>query len=215
MKSLKNNQRGFTLIELSMVLIIIGLIIIGVLGGKQVIQNAQVTNTINAIQAYQSQFQSYVQTYGAIPGEDANDALVHFPSAGLPSFPSTTSATLVSAFDSTTTANDTRRLWSDLRAAGLVKSQQPVDAQPANPFGGIFGFQNTAFTGTTDGGLTTTVLCLNHVPAAAAIAIDSRLDDGTSSAGSVRAMAEPVTGLATGAAATSYGNALYTLCISM
>ena len=53
-------------------LVIIGLIIGGVLTGQQIIQNARVTNALNAIQAYEAQFQTYAQNYGALPGDDPN-----------------------------------------------------------------------------------------------------------------------------------------------
>ncbi len=69
---------GFTLVELSIVLVIIGLIIGGVLTGQQIIQNARITNALNAIQAYQSQFQTYAQNYGALPGDDSS-AVLRFP----------------------------------------------------------------------------------------------------------------------------------------
>ncbi|MGL1218102.1 prepilin-type N-terminal cleavage/methylation domain-containing protein, partial [Vibrio parahaemolyticus] len=62
-------RRAFTLVELSIVLVIIGLIIGGVLTGQQIIQNARITNALNGIQAYQAQFQTYVQNYGVLPGD--------------------------------------------------------------------------------------------------------------------------------------------------
>ena len=62
---------GFTLVELSIVLVIIGLIIGGVLTGPQIIQNARIANAINGLQAYQAQFQTYAQNYGAVAGDDA------------------------------------------------------------------------------------------------------------------------------------------------
>lgn len=172
---------GFTLVELSIVLVIIGLIIGGVLTGRQIMENAAITNTVNAIQAYEAQFQTYVQNYNAIPGDDAT-AMTRFPSAGLTAN-GNGNGTLEGAFDSATAADESRLLWADLRAAGLVKGAATTNL-PANAFNGIFGFQHGAFNGT----FTSNVICLNNVPADAAQAIDARLDDGVSNSGTIQAM---------------------------
>lgn len=215
---MKNRSRkGFTLVELSIVLVIIGLIIGGVLTGQQIIQNARVTNALNTIQAYQAQFQTYVQNYGALPGDDSG-AATRF-SGVVPSSPiGNGDGTLQGTFDSTSTNDESRLVWMDMRAAGLVKNQvggnNSTAVQPPNPFNGIYGFQNGAFSGV----FTTTVLCLNSVPTAAAQAIDSRLDDGISNQGSIQSMAATgAIGEATGGTvATNYGTAsTYTMCIRM
>ncbi len=182
----KNTRNaGFTLVELSIVLVIIGLIIGGVLSGKQLMLNAQITNAVNAVQAYEAQFQTYVQNYGAMPGDDA-DAIKRFSNANIPAVTATSNGTLEGAFDSTTDAAETRLLWADLRAAGLVKGAGSNQNQPTNPFGGVYGFQHGAFSGTT-ALFTTNVLCLSNVPGDAAMSIDSRLDDGVRNTGSVMA----------------------------
>lgn len=215
MKKFHKNRQAFTLVELSIVLVIIGLIIGGVLTGQQIIQNARVTNAINTIQAYEAQFQTYVQNYGALPGDDAN-ASARFPGSSIPNN-GNGSGTLDGPFDSISPNDETRFMWSHLRAAGLVKNQLSGTTnavQPPNPFNGIYGFQSGAF-GTV---FTTTVLCMNNVPAAAAEAIDSRLDDGSSNAGSIQAMVSTgaVGEAVNGAVAANYGSAqTYTLCIRM
>ncbi len=205
-------RSGFTLVELSIVLVIIGLIIGGVLTGRQIMQNAEVTNAINAIQAYEAQFQTYTQNYGAIPGNDAT-AQARFPTAGIPADGSG-SGTLTGTFDSVTANAETLLLWADLRAAGLVKGAGSNTAQPVNPFGGIYGFQHGAFNGVFTGN----VLCLNGVPGDAAMAIDSRLDDGVSNTGAIQAMVSTGTvGEATSGAVTATyvsGNT-YTMCVQM
>ncbi|HUY69186.1 MAG TPA: prepilin-type N-terminal cleavage/methylation domain-containing protein [Alphaproteobacteria bacterium] len=202
---------GFTLVELSIVLVIIGLIIGGVLTGQQIIQNARITRALNDVQAYEAQFQTYQQNFGALPGDDAS-AVTRFlnvaPANG------NGDGTLQGTFDSATATDESRLVWADLRAASLVKNQVPITAQPPNPFDGIYGFQNGAFGGV----FTTTVLCLNDVPAAAAQAIDTRLDDGNSNAGAIQAMAATgAVGEATsGTVAANYGAAeTYTMCIRM
>lgn len=210
----KRHQRGFTLVELSIVLVIIGLIIGSVLTGQQIIQNARVTSALNTIQAYEAQFQTYVQNYGALPGDDPS-AKSRFPGTVIDNNGDGSGALDGGGFDSTSAIDETRFVWAHLRAAGLVKNQlsgTSTAVQPPNPFNGIYGFQTGAF----GNAFTTTVLCLNNVPAAAAEAIDSRLDDGSSNAGSVQSMA--ATGTAgeavNGTRATNYGTAeTYTMCI--
>jgi type II secretory pathway pseudopilin PulG len=210
------NKHGFTLAELSIVLVTIGLIIGGVLTGQQIIQNARVTNALNAIQAYEAQFQTYVQNYGALPGDDPA-APTRFSTATPPGNRNG-DGVLQGFFDTTNSAEETRLLWADLRAAGLVKNQIGAGIttaiQPPNPFNGIYGFQNGAF----NGAFNTIVLCLNNVPASAAQAIDSRLDDGVPNAGSVQAMVSngTVGESVTGTAATTYGGGqTYVVCIRM
>ena len=212
MQMMRNKQRGFTLVELSIVLVIIGLIIGGVLTGQQIIQNARITNALNAIQAYESQFQTYAQNYGALPGDDSS-ALSRFPNApGIVN--GNGNGTVDGAFDVSCAGAPTTEsclVWADLRAAGLVKNQVPVFVQPANSFNGIYGFENGSLTsGTNAFPASATLLCMNNIPAAAAEAIDARLDDGASSTGSVRALDT------TGAIVTSYGALqTYTLCMQM
>jgi prepilin-type N-terminal cleavage/methylation domain-containing protein len=175
------SQAGFTLVELSIVLVIIGLIIGGVLTGRQIMLNAQITNAVNSVQAYQAQFQTYVQNYGAMPGDDAI-AQSRFSSANVPNL-GNGDGTLNGKYDSATDTDETRLVWADLRAAGLVKGAGSNTAQPTNPFGGLYGFQRGAFTGSDV--LTTNVLCLSGVPGEAAMSVDSRLDDGIRNTGSV------------------------------
>lgn len=212
MLKVSNARRGFTLVELSIVLVIIGLIIGGVLTGQQIIQNARIANAVNAIQAYQGQFQTYAQNYGALPGDDTT-ATTRFPNAGLSGNGNGDGQVgNSSSFNTTSTevpAVESRLAWADMRAAGLIKNQAVNEGQPANPFGGIFGFQH----GGLAGAFTSTVLCMNSVPGAAAQAIDARLDDGSSNAGAVQATSA---GGGNDAAAANYsGDLTYTVCTRM
>lgn len=60
---------GFTLIELSIVLVIIGLIIGGILVGQDLIRNAEVRATIDEIEKYKTAIQTFRLKYNALPGD--------------------------------------------------------------------------------------------------------------------------------------------------
>jgi prepilin-type N-terminal cleavage/methylation domain-containing protein len=215
MHTLNNKRKGFTLVELSIVLVIIGLIIGGVLTGKQIIDNARINNALQNVQAYEAQFQTYVQNYGALPGDDSG-APTRFPNAVPTSPVGNGDGTLQGTFDSASASDESRLLWADMRAAGLVKNQvsgsSSTAVQPPNPFNGIYGFQNGAFSGA----FTTTVLCMNNVASGAIQAIDTRLDDGKPNSGNIQSIVSTGTvgEAVSGTVATSYGGGqTYTVCI--
>jgi len=67
-----NKQSGFTLVELAIVMIIIGLLIGGILKGQELIANAQTTATIAQIKAFDGAMSSFRDKYSAVPGDMAN-----------------------------------------------------------------------------------------------------------------------------------------------
>jgi prepilin-type N-terminal cleavage/methylation domain-containing protein len=62
-------QAGFTLVELAIVMIIIGLLIAGVLKGQQLITNAQIAATVAQVKAFDAATTSFRDMYAATPGD--------------------------------------------------------------------------------------------------------------------------------------------------
>ena len=62
-------QAGFTLVELAVVMIIIGLLIGGVLKGQELIANAQITGTASAIKGIDAATTTFRDTFATMPGD--------------------------------------------------------------------------------------------------------------------------------------------------
>lgn len=70
-------ESGFTLVELSIVLVIIGLIIGGILKGQELIGNAEIKNVMARAQSIQTAVVGFSDKYGGLPGDLVNaDELV-------------------------------------------------------------------------------------------------------------------------------------------
>lgn len=71
-QTLRNTEAGFTLVELAIVLMIIGLLIGGILRGQELMENARVTSTIQQTKAYDGAVTTFRDQYSAMPGDIAN-----------------------------------------------------------------------------------------------------------------------------------------------
>src|SRR5258707_11949568 len=69
-----STEAGFTLVEIAIVLVIIGLLLGGVLKGQEMITQAKIKNIINDFNGVTVAVTSYQDLYRAIPGDDQNAA---------------------------------------------------------------------------------------------------------------------------------------------
>jgi prepilin-type N-terminal cleavage/methylation domain-containing protein len=69
---MKNTKKAFSLVELSIVLIIIGLLVAAVTTGSTLIKQAKLRTIINDIENYKTAYNTFWLTYEAIPGDMPN-----------------------------------------------------------------------------------------------------------------------------------------------
>lgn len=65
-------NRGFTLIELSVVIVIIGLIVAGIVAGQSLVKQAKFRAVISDIEKYKSAINAFKLAYDALPGDMIN-----------------------------------------------------------------------------------------------------------------------------------------------
>jgi prepilin-type N-terminal cleavage/methylation domain-containing protein len=77
----RSHTHGFTLVELSIVLVIIGLIVGGVVGGQSLVRSAQIQSIIKDFNKYKTAVNAFELQYDALPG-DFSEAEDYWGSAG-------------------------------------------------------------------------------------------------------------------------------------
>jgi prepilin-type N-terminal cleavage/methylation domain-containing protein len=65
----RDSQSAFTLVELAIVLVIVGLITVGVVGGQSIMESAEKRGFVTEIQGYQTAVRAFDLEFDAIPGD--------------------------------------------------------------------------------------------------------------------------------------------------
>ncbi|MGA8006875.1 MAG: prepilin-type N-terminal cleavage/methylation domain-containing protein [Burkholderiales bacterium] len=222
---MKAVQKGFTLVEIAIVLVIIGLLLGGILKGQEMITQAKIKNVVADFSGISAAYYGYQDRYRAIPGDDPNAATrwATAPAAIAGNGNGVVAGTYnapcpVTAISSTP---ESCLWWDDLRRAGFVAGSGAK--QPFNAVTGLLGVQTGDGAGAvTLGGFGSLIVCSANLPDKIATAVDTQMDDGTPDKGTVRAIlntAGPNPDIDnTVAAATAYaetGTNVYTLCRSL
>ncbi len=66
------STKGFTLLELSIVIVIIGLIVAGISAGQSLVKQAQIRNVATDVTMYRGAINAFKLQYDALPGDMAN-----------------------------------------------------------------------------------------------------------------------------------------------
>ena len=201
--NLPRHQSGFTLIEIAIVLVIIGLLLGGILKGQELITQGRIRNVANDFQSMTAAINLYQDRYRALPGDDPG-AATRWTAAGSLTTSGDGDGTIgdgtaaTPAYNSAAAGDESRLFWQHLRLAGLVGGATTTGAigtaNPPNAASGVTGVQNGAF------GINGTVICSNNLPAKIAQAVDTQFDDGIATTGTVRGAAGTAAGTAVPAA---------------
>ncbi len=115
-------QRGFSLVELAIVLVIIGLITGGILTGQDLIRASEMNSVISDYNKYTTAANTFKLKYNAFPG-DISNATSYWGTAsgGCPNGAGTGTQTCNGDFDGfMENHNETYRAWQHLALAGLI-----------------------------------------------------------------------------------------------
>jgi prepilin-type N-terminal cleavage/methylation domain-containing protein len=229
---MKTAQKGFTLVEIAIVLVIIGLLLGGILKGQEMIVQARIKNVIADFSGVSAAYHGYLDRYRAIPGDDPNAGPA--PAGRWANGRSgNNSGTIEGPYNEATCAGiahtpapaagtaESCLFWHHLRIAGFVAGTG--GGQPRNALQGMIGVQTgNAAAGVALGGFSGHVICSANLPDKIAMAVDTQMDEGTIGAGSVRGQihggANPVgpnpaiNSAADAAAYQENGTNVYTIC---
>ena len=191
---MKTAQKGFTLVEIAIVLVIIGLLLGGILKGQEMITQAKIKNVIADVTGVSAAMYGYQDRYRALPGDDKG--ATRWAGAPVSVAPQVAGdGVIVGTYNSTTATDESRIFWDHLRRAGFVSGTGAEN--PFNAVSGKTGIQTGDGSDATPGGVlgigggaqqfASLMLCTANLPDKIAISVDSQMDDGKGKAGSVRA----------------------------
>lgn len=235
---MKRNQSGFTLIEIAIVLVIIGLLLGGVLKGQELINSARVKNLATDFKNIPVFIYGYQDKYRALPGDDA--CAYTAPAAG--SAPACATGhmdaptanavangdgngVISGAWTDTASGSEAYDFWQHVRQAGLAPGAiDPTgDYRPTNAAGGRIGLQSGTSTAANSPVLNSAgtpirgsyIICSSGILGKFVKQLDIQMDDGVTDSGSM--MAQTGTAPNTNATATAdIDDALsYTVCMGV
>ena len=220
-------QSGFTLIEIAIVLVIIGLLLGGILKGQELINSARVKNLATDFRNIPVFIYGYQDKFKALPGDDLA-AVAHVGTASVTPGAGNGNGVIDGPWNSSTNTDESYLFWQHVRLAGLAPGITTLGAAgylPTNASSGTIGVQS----GTTDVAKTPIVgadakaiggayvICSTGILGKFVKQLDTQMDDGNTAAGSM--MATPTTGYAIGAPAKATGSiddaASYTVCMGI
>ncbi len=187
---MKRNQSGFTLIEIAIVLVIIGLLLGGVLKGQELINSAKVKNLATDFRNIPVYVYGYQDKYRALPGDDAM-AASHVGASAVAATGGTLGNGVIEGTWNASAVTETHAFWQQVRMAGItagpVDDPTDVNLHPRNAVGGLLGITNASAADVPIKNMTGTfIVCSDGIAGKFAKQLDITLDDGNTETGAMR-----------------------------
>ena len=184
-------QQGFTLVEIAIVLVIIGLLLGGILRGQELIQNARVRNIIDQQNGIKAAFFGFQDRFRMIPGDLTLGQIAQVGSGVIVSGTPGTGAIEV---------GDSAAAFQNITVTGFISCQTCTAAaaaastaanSPANVYGGILqlvtdNVYSTATAFTAGGAARHNIKTGNLIPSNVLFEADTKVDDGVPNNGQFR-----------------------------
>jgi prepilin-type N-terminal cleavage/methylation domain-containing protein len=182
-------QQGFTLIEIAIVLVIIGLLLGGVLKGQELITSARVRNLITTQDGVKAAYFGFLDRYRGLPG-DYSGAVANIPNCtgcqvGDNNGQILTNGAILESISA----------WEHLSKAGFVTGSYVYSSPaastntPVNPYGSLVQliYDNAYQDGASaTGSLRHNLKTGNNIPSDILAEVDRKVDDGLATGGQLR-----------------------------
>jgi prepilin-type N-terminal cleavage/methylation domain-containing protein len=171
-QKIKKDQAGFTLVEIAIVMVIIGLLIGGVLKGQAMIQNAKVKRVVKQGDELRAAIMTFYDKYGVYPGDEN---LAAIPPNGADNEGNGTGQIA---------GAEIYEVFNDLGLAGLISgTYNGTSDRPVHAFG-----DNVDVAWVNPTGASTPpahYLRFFNLPGEVCLEIDTKYDDGVYDTGSI------------------------------